>query len=222
MTEHPFALLRPYSDRIRIRLYDRADNVRTAADIQRLEGMPVADPEQVHGSLTLRTHGPGKYPGADGLVTDERSLALCARGADCQLFVAYDPEHHAGGTLHTGWKGLLTGAIPAFIDVFKREWGTNPNRLLVGAGPSLCFECGEFTDPRTELPGIDERFFRARLADLCSIATEQFRVAGVSIHNIERHNDCTRCERDAWWTLRGGDRDALMSGARNVLTFSLL
>lgn len=222
MTEHPFDVLRPYADRIRVRLYDRADNIRSAADIARLEGLPVADPEQVHGTLTLRTHGPGVYPGADGLVTDERELVLCARGADCQMFVAYDPEHHVGGTLHSGWKGLLGGAIPAFVDALRREWGCDPHRLLVGAGPSLCFDCGEFTDPKKELQGIDERFFRARLVDLCGIATEQFRDAGVSLNNIERQEDCTRCERDRWWTLRGGDRDELQTGARNLMTFSLL
>ncbi len=222
MTEHPFEIFRPYADRIRVRLYERRDNICNDEDIERAEKLPVANPEQPHGTLTMRVYGPGHVPGADGVVTDTPRIALCARGADCQMFVFYDPVHHAGGTLHAGWRSLVAGALPACIEVMKREWGTNPHDLIVGAGPSLCFDCGEFTDPVKELSGVDEKFFRARLADLCSIATDQLHKAGVPLNNVERHRDCTRCDREHWWTLRGGDRDALATGVRNLLTFSLL
>lgn len=221
MIEQPFEIFRPYEDRVRVRLYDRADDIRGSNDIRRLEGLPLAEPQQVHGGLTLIAREEAVYPGADGVVTDKRGLAICARGADCQIFAAYDPVHHVGGTLHAGWRGLLAGAIPHFVDAMKREWGTDPTKLLVGAGPSLCFDCGEFTDPAKELPGIDERFFRARLADLCAVATDQFHTAGVTLNNIERHGDCTRCDRDAWWSLRGGDKEHLVAGARNLMTLSL-
>lgn len=221
MTEHPFDIFRPHADAIRVRLYDKSDGIRSDADIERLEGSPVANPEQTHGNLTVRVDGPGFVPVADGVVTATPGLSICTRGADCQTFVVYDPEHRAIGALHAGWRGLVNGAIPAFVEAMRREWGTRPEALLVGAGPSLCFDCGEFTDPVRELPNVDPRFFRARLADLCGIATDQFHAAGVPLNNLERHGDCTRCDREDWWSLRGGDKEHLAAGARNLVTISL-
>ncbi len=224
MTEHPFDIFRPYSDRVRVRLYDRSDGIAKRDDLKRLEGMPFADAEQPHKALTLvvREGTDARVPGADGLVTDTSGFSLVTRGADCQMFAFYDPDHYCGGVLHSGWHGLLAGAIPAFIDTMRREWNTNPTTLLVGAGPSLCFDCGEFTDPVRELPGIDPRFFRARLADLCGIAEEQLRAAGIPTNNVERHHDCTRCDNERWWSLRGGHKEYLQAGNQNALTFSLI
>lgn len=223
MIEHPFDNFRQYEDRVRVRLYDRSDGIASREDLERLEGTSIADAEQPHGAVTtvVREGKNSRVPGSDGLATDAKGIALVTRGADCQMFAVYDPTHGCGGVLHAGWRGLVAGAIPAFIQTMRAEWGTNPADLLVGAGPSLCFDCGEFTDPERELAGIDPTFFRARLADLCGIATEQFIAAGVKRESIERHGDCTRCERDAWWSLRGGHKEYLQQGHQNAMTFLL-
>ena len=223
MTE-PFAIFRPFTDRVRVRLYDRSDGIASREDLARLEGLPLADAEQPHGSLTLvvREGSAARIPGADGLATDAKGFALATRGADCQMFAFYDPAHDCGGVLHAGWRGLVAGAIPAFVETMKREWNTDPADLLVGAGPSLCFDCGEFTDPAKELTGIDPKFFRARLADLCAVAEDQLHAAGVTLNHVERHADCTRCDKEQWWSLRGGHKEYLQAGNQNALTFSLL
>lgn len=222
MTE-PFALFRPYADRVRLRLYDRSDGIATREDLRILEGHPIVDAEQPHKAVTMivREGSSDRVPGADGLATDVPGISLITRGADCQMFAMYDPVHHCGGVLHAGWRGLLAGAIPAFIDTLNHEWGTHPSDLIVGAGPSLCFDCGEFTNPTAELPGINPKFFRARLADLCGIALEQLRTAGVRPNNVERHADCTRCDNERWWSLRGGHKEYLRAGHQNALAFVL-
>lgn len=221
MIEQPFAIFRPFEDRVRVRLYDRGDAVMNAADVTRLEGLPVADGEQTHGPLSERVLGPGTVAGADGIATDVRGLALASRNADCQSFAVFDPARGVGGVLHTGWKGLLNGAIPAFAHLLHHEWGSDPRNLLVGAGPSLCTTCAEFTDPAAELAGIDPRFFYGRLANLRAIADDQWEGAGVMPECIERHPDCTKCSVDRWWSLRGGDKEFLRQGFRNAMTFSL-
>lgn len=221
MTEHPFAVFRPFSDRLRVRLYDRSDDLHSSDDVRRLEGLPLAEGEQTHGPLVMRVNEAGLSPAMDGIATDTTGLALGTRGADCQIFAVYDPVHHAGGVLHAGWRGLVARAIPAFVDLMRREWGSDPADLVVGAGPSLCFACSEFTDPIAELTGIDARFFRGRLADLRSIADDQWMSAGVKREHIERHPDCTKCDVSRWWSLRGGDKEALRSGSRNMLVLVL-
>ncbi len=223
MTEQPFAVFRPYADRMRVRMYDRADRLSSDAVLGTLEGMPIAGAEQAHNNETVivRAATTMRIPRADGLVTKTQNLAVHTRGADCQIFAVYDPTHHCGGVLHAGWRGLVAGAIPAFVDAMKREWHTDPADLLIGAGPSLCFACAEFTDPVQELAGIDRRFFDGRLADLRAIADDQWTTLGVRARNIERHPDCTKCAKDRWWSLRGGDKEFLREGFRNALTFSL-
>jgi len=222
MIEQPFALFRPFQDRVRVRLYDRGDGVMHTADVARLEGQSVADGEQTHGPLTERVLGPGTIAGADGVATDVHGLTLSSRNADCQSFAVFDPVRGIGGVLHTGWKGLLNGAIPAFVHLLHHEWGNDPRNLMVGAGPSLCTTCAEFTDPVTELVGIDHRFFYGRLVNLRAIADDQWESAGVMPGCIERHPDCPKCDVDRWWSLRGGDKEAMAAGARNILTISLI
>ncbi len=220
MLEHPFSVFGPY--RVRVRLYDRSDNVRSADDVEKLEGFPLADPQQVHGALTLRADGPGRFAGADGLVSATTNLTLNCRSADCQTLAFYSHKLHIGGVLHAGWKGLVAGAIPAFLDVLKREFDVQPSDLVVGIGPSLCLVCSEFTDPVRELPMIDPKFFHERLVDLRGIANKHLADAGIHSTNIERHPDCSKCRKDLWWSLRGGDLEELNKGARNVLSISLL
>ncbi len=222
MTVRPFSIFRPYEDRVQVRIHGRAENVASRADVERLEGMPVADCEQTHGPLTVRVDAPGTSPVADGVATDTRDLALSSRSADCQAFAVYDPTLHIGGVLHSGWPGLVKGAIPGFMETMRREWGSDPANLIVGVGPSLCLACSQFTDPLRELPTIDPRFFHERLVDLRGIADDQWTSLGVKTGNIERHPDCTKCHVDRWWSLRGGDKEFLQQGYRNALTFSLI
>jgi copper oxidase (laccase) domain-containing protein len=222
MTESPFAIFRPYGDGVHVRLYGRADGIASRADVERSEGMPVADCEQTHGPLTVRADAPGTSPAADGVATDAHGFALSTRSADCQSFAVYDTALHVGGVLHSGWPGLVKGAIPGFVETMRREWGSDPANLVIGVGPSLCLACSQFTDPLRELPTIDPHFFRERLVDLRGIADDQWMSLGVRPGNIERHPDCTKCNVDRWWSLRGGDKEALSKGSRNALTFSLI
>lgn len=218
MTDHPFDIFRPYHDRIQVRLYDKQDDVRSPEALPQ----PLADGEQVHAALTRTVETPGRLNGTDGLATAVPGLTLATRSADCQCFAVYDPVLHVGGVLHAGWRGMIAGAIPGFISTIRYVWKSKPSDLLIAAGPSLCLECSEFTDPLKELPMIDERFFHDRKVDLRGIADEQWRSCGVRVKNIERHDDCTRCHKDQWWTLRGGDEPVRATPVRNVLTISLL
>jgi len=221
MTE-PFAIFGPHADRVRVRLYGRSDAIDSDDALRATEGLPIVGGEHVHGNVTVVVREAGdRVRGADGIITETAGLALHTRGADCQIFAVYDPARHAGGTLHAGWRGLVRNAIPAFLDAMHAAFGSDPDDLLVAAGPSLCFRCGEFTDPAAELTGIDPRFFDGRLADLRAIADDQWIRAGVRRANMERHPDCTKCDVARWWSLRGGDKESLGRGYRNALTFSL-
>lgn len=214
MIDHPFRIFDPYRDHIDVRFYAKAD--------ERLNEEGFVSLRQVHGNHTEILRSPSRREkNADGVITDQTGLTLTLRVADCQAFVIYAPNHHVIGLLHAGWKGLVNGAIPQFFETLKREWGIGGAEAIVGAGPSLCTGCAEFTDPVAELAGIDPRFFHGRNADLRGIADDQLMACGVRTENMERHPDCTKCKKDLYWTYRGGDREAVINGSTNVLTCML-
>jgi polyphenol oxidase len=219
MQLHPSPLFRPFADKLDIWLLSKQDNVFSDEDTAHaLQDGRLAMVKQVHGNTTLIIREPGVHPlEADGMITDVPGLTLTIRAADCQLLLAFAPKTGAVGVVHAGWKGLLAGAIPKFIEAFSEAWGIEPHDLWVMAAPSLCMRCSEFTDPKRELPGINHAFFENRLADLRAIGDAQLWKAGVRPSQFERMPDCTKCDAHQYWSYRGPDREKVLQGARNVL-----
>lgn len=181
-----------------------------------------AEIRQNHGTDTVILRTPlTPPPQADAVATDTPGLLLSLKIADCQNFAVYAPRPHVIGLIHAGWRGMNAHIISLFYDTLKREWGIHPYETVVWAGPSLCKRCAEFTDPQRELPQIDPRFFHGRHVDLQRAAIEEFLHLGVPMTKIERHSDCTCCQREKYWTYRGGDREAVLQGKENILAATL-
>jgi polyphenol oxidase len=215
MITHPFQVFEPYRDQLDIKLYTKAD--------QPIDNQDLVSLNQVHGHTTIIARSPSyREKEADGVLTDQPDLTLTIRVADCQAFVIYAPQQHVIGLLHAGWKGLVSGIIPSFFETMQREWQVDSSMVLIGAAPSLCTNCAEFTDPLKELVGIDPQFFHGRHADLRAIADNQLVRCGVKQEHIERMPDCTKCHPDRYWTYRGGDREAVLNGRTNVLVVDLI
>ena len=223
MQLHPFPLLRQFSDRLNVALFTKSDDVRSDADAAVAIGAPrAAGLWQKHGNRTVILRNPSaRTEQADGMLTDTPGLALCLRMADCQNFVVYAPERGVAGVVHVGWKGLIAGTIPEFFRALKNEWGIDGDDVFVGAGPSLCRKCAEFSDPAHELPSIPQRFIDGKKVDLQGAAAAQMIDAGVRSDRIDRHLDCTRCDPGTYWTYRGGDREAVIEGHTNMLVCSM-
>lgn len=224
MISSPFSLFLPYTDRLHIQLCTKADAIngdaalRTLLTTDRLVSL-----RQVHGNRTIIVREPtSRTEQTDGLITATPGLFLTIRTADCQSILAFDPVHNILGILHCGWRGLVNGAIPAFIKTFTNHFQTNPEDLLIGCGPSLCKHCAEFSDPHTELAGIPDRFFTKTCADLPAVAHWQLMESGVKKQHIERSPDCTKCKNETYWSYRGTDHSAVKEGWTNVLTGVLL
>lgn len=223
MIKNPFTLFVPFADALDVTLLTKEDAMLTDADMRRaLKTDRTASAQQTHEDLTTVVREPvERVAGADGLITDTTDLTLMVRMADCQTFVLYAPTQNVLGVLHAGWKGLVAGAIPQFFVTLKREFGIEGKDVYVGAGPSLCERCAEFTDPVNELPGIDPRFFNGRHADLNGIADQMLADAGVWRENIERMTDCVKCGSGDYYSYREGSEVVVNEGRRNVLAATL-
>jgi hypothetical protein len=222
MIDQPFALFRPHADVLSISMLTKEDCVKTDSEAMTiLKIRNAASIKQSHGNVTVVTRDAGlEQAVADGIATDRAGLTLFVRAADCQLFVAYDPVAKITGLLHAGWRGLVAGAIEEFVSTLSTVLSADPARLLVGAAPSLCTKCAEFTDPARELPSIDPRFFHGRNVNLQGIADAEFLRLGILPGHLERHPDCTRCRTEKYWSYRG-EGEAVKEGYRNMLICSL-
>jgi len=211
-----FSLFAPFPE-LTVVLFTKEDAImRDEQVLKALGGEAIAGLHQMHENRTIRVNKPlARNEQADGMVTDTKNLILTVRTADCQPFIAYAPKHGVIGVLHVGWRGLIAGAIPSFFDVLKEEWRIEPNEMLVAAGPSLCRECADFSDPETELFPLSSSFMHGKNVDLQDAADAQLSAMGVE--RLERSQDCTRCHPEVYWTYRGGDREEVREGKTNVL-----
>lgn len=217
-----FTLLEPYLDRLQIAKCTKAhptDLHEWAVE----HDCPIYQMQQEHGNTVLCiTPDTKNYQLADAVCTNQTNVALSVRYADCQNFVLYDPTTHTLACVHAGYKGLVCKVLTACIQTLQKEYGVNPGDLLVASDASLCKQCAEFTDPVTELPGIDERFFNERLVDLVGIAKQELLDNGIAEEHIELSDQCTKCSCDEWFSYRGEEAVKTDSALRNVMIARLL
>ncbi len=186
------------------RFFFRDDSVADAIDAaKRMKASSIAFPNQVHGNRTIimreSSHG---VIDADGIVADVPGLTLAIRFADCQNFLIYSRQQHVLGLLHAGWRGLAAHAIEEFFRVLTNEWNIDPKDTIVIAGPSLCKNCAEFSDPHNELPAHLHPFIDGRCVDLIAAAEHVFDTLGIPKEQRERHPDCTKCNLVSYWSHR--------------------
>ncbi len=216
----PFSNLLPYSDRLSVAWWNKTDDVNFEEAMTQLGTEHGSHLHQVHGGTVVtvdRATDEQSLTQADAQVTVTRGLTLFTLSADCQSFVCYAPKQDVAAVIHAGWKGLLARVIPHTVTQLMEEFTVDPSELLVGAAPSLCLEHSGFTNPVVELPGIDPKFFHNNHADLRAIADAQFEECGVKKVHMERVQLCTSCENKFLWSYRGGDRDQVQHGKRNML-----
>ncbi len=218
MQRNPFVHLAKFTN-IEVAIFDRTDAViGDQAAAAQLGYTDAAGLHHVHGARSIIVSGSLlRTEKADGMMTQTAKLVLCTRWADCQNFVIYVPKTALVGVLHVGWRGVVAEAIPAFMQTLRKTWEVNPTEILVGAGPSLCARCAEFSDPTRELPNVAPHFVRGRYVDLQAAATSQWLDCGIALANFERHPDCPKCMPEKYWTYRGGHREEVASGTSNML-----
>ncbi len=115
---------------------------------------------QVHGGnvavVTEQQRGAGVYAretalaDTDAMITNEANLCLSVLVADCVPILLYDPVKNAIGAVHSGRRGTAAKIITNTVELMKKEFGTNPQDLVAGIGPSIGPESYEVDAPVIE------------------------------------------------------------------------
>lgn len=168
---------------------------------------------QVHGTKIVCGDAPRDrdtpHAKADGILTDKSDLTLFMRFADCVPILLMDPVKKVIGIIHAGWQGTYKKIAQVAIEKMNTRYGSQPETILAGIGPSICQDCYEVgskvLDAFTASFGEDAtRFFETRndslFLDLWGANRETLRMAGV--RHIETAGICTSCHCEDWYSHR--------------------
>jgi YfiH family protein len=81
---------------------------------------------------------PGReFPACDGIITNQRSVALGIYVADCCAVYIVDPRTPAIGLVHSGRKGTELGVVTNAIRQMIERFGSNPANMIVQLSPCI-------------------------------------------------------------------------------------
>jgi len=151
-------------------------------------------------------------PDTDGLMTDKKGLPLMILTADCLSVFIYDPKKPAVALLHAGWRGTLKNIASEGVKALQEKFGSSPQRLFVGFGPSIrscCFEVEK--DFNTDFPfGLVVRDGRTYM-DIALMNKQQLINCGVQEKNIFDPEICTFSQNQDYFSFRKeGDKSGRM------------
>ncbi len=173
--------------------------------------------EQVHGSLVAVVGQEEIGRGAlklsdtikdtDALVCNIPGVSLLLFFADCVPVLLADQRTGAVGLAHAGWRGTVAQIVKNTLQVMAQEYGTRPEDVLAGIGPSIgacCYEVDDFV--RNQAVGY-ESFFRPTLPgkyqlDLWNYNRQLLVEAGVVEDNIYVAGVCTNDNVDLFCSYR--------------------
>lgn len=161
------------------------------------------------------------YKGVDGLITNEREIPLVTFYADCVPLFFVDPIKKAIGLTHSGWRGTVKKIGKITVEAMTREFGSDPETLIGGIGPSICQSCYEVSEDVAFnfLENFGEEAYKSivkrkedtkdkYLLDLWKANEIVLEESGMKKENIQVTDICTCCNAEHLFSHRatGGKR----------------
>jgi YfiH family protein len=146
---------------------------------------------------------------ADILFTDNPKVSLLMRFADCVPLLFHDPKKQVIGIAHAGWSGTVKGVAEVSIKAMQERYGSQPQDIVVGIGPSIGVDHYEVGDEvagqfREKFGGDSEKILQTRGGqihlDLWTANVLQLHKMGVE--QIQVSGLCTACHLDDWYSHR--------------------
>jgi polyphenol oxidase len=188
---------------------------------------------QVHGAgIAVARRGgprPAARPEADMALTDDPTIALGVRVADCAPILIGDRRRGAVAAVHAGWRGTVKAAAAVAVRAMQEQWRSRPGDLVAAIGPCLgpcCGEVGpEVLDAFREAghaPELIARWLTRGTADrfqldLPAANRDQLAAAGVPLTQIHVAGLCTKSFPEVFHSYRvNKDRAGRMVGIIRV------
>lgn len=177
--------------------------------------------KQVHGStisIVDRRHcGMGltrehTLGDTDGLITANKGVALVTFYADCTPVYLYDKKEGVTGLVHSGWRSTLENISAKAVIKMKKRFNCKAENIIIAIGPHInecCFEVGNdvyksFINTFPDCRDMIEPYKNKWKADLSGIITRSLMREGIEERNIHDIKRCTVCEKELFFSYRGG------------------
>ena len=153
----------------------------------------------------------------DGSISALDNVALCSCHADCTPLFFYDPVKRVIAMIHSGWKGTATRIGEVTSLKMQREFGCNPEDILVHVGVSIskcCFEIEEdvfsqFDEPEYTMRTLSDGTVKYNV-DLKEYNKRMLMKTGIPADNISISEHCSCCETDTFFSYRAEHTDSRM------------
>ena len=156
-------------------------------EVRREIGMadwPLLTAQQIHGDkiaiVDLALREDKEFAGCDGLITNQREIALGIHVADCCAVYIVDPKTPAIGLVHSGKRGTEQAIAAKAIGQLREHFGSDPTDLIVQLSPCI-------RPPHYEV-------------DFAAQIIEQCRAAGAE--KLYASSECTACDITRYYSYR--------------------
>jgi len=146
-----------------------------------------------------RGYSRAPLPACDALITDDAFITLVTGHADCMAIYFYDPVRRCIGLAHAGWRGALGRIGESVVRAMRESFGTQPEQLCAGIGPSICADCFEvgadladaFEAAFPDTPCARRMADGKARVDLWMVALRQLMDAGLKAENLSLMGVCS-------------------------------
>ena len=148
-----------------------------------MAGWPLLTAQQIHGDKIEIVDQPAsdkEFAGCDGIITNQKKIALGIHVADCCAVYVVDPKTPAIGLVHSGKKGTEAAIVSNAIQQMRKHFGSDAAELIVQLSPCI-------RPPHYEI-------------DFAAQIIEQCRAAGVT--KVRDSGVCTACDIDRYYSYR--------------------
>jgi copper oxidase (laccase) domain-containing protein len=147
---------------------------------EQIHGNNIAVVERAVASAVPSGVNGREFPACDGIITNERSVALGIYVADCCAVYIVDPKTPAIGLAHSGRKGTELGVVTNAIRQMIERFDSEPANMIVQLSPCI-------RPPHYELD------FAAEIIRQCQT---------LGVQQIHNSGTCTACDLQRYYSYR--------------------
>ena len=204
-------------------------NIEVAMDLLSLKNKKLKLPNQIHSNIIeeINNKNLNKEIKADGLITNDFSIAIGILTADCTPIFIFDKSKSFICCLHVGWKGCLMNIVKNSIKLIHK-YNHNIDDIIVIIGPCLSKENFEvslnFKEKFIKSDPYYKKFFKKNypdkdLFDMRGLINFQYKILGIT--NIFNVNENTYLNNELFFSHRRATHEKLSGTGRmiNIISF---
>ncbi|QKJ23228.1 peptidoglycan editing factor PgeF [Poseidonibacter lekithochrous] len=169
---------------------------------------------QVHGNHVevVTKDSPKLIDNCDGLITNEKNLALMVMVADCIPILLHDERAGVIAVLHAGRNSTFQKIVQVALDIMTKQFDCKSQDIKAILGPSIQKCCYEVSVEMVNIvaSNFGSEFVEGRYINLQGINRSILEANGVT--NIEISPICTQCSNKPYYSYRKDNKTGRFAG----------